>query len=163
VSKENVAVVRRLHEAFGRVGMQPIRDALAQNPDVADATDAVRKLGEVIVDSVDPEVELELMASDFSLPDMPTGSVFRGLEGWAAFWRGWLEPWEEFDFEYGNIVDGGDDVVLDIAIAARGRGSGAPTRIAQSQVWTVHNRKVVRVRVFDTRAEALAAAGLADG
>jgi hypothetical protein len=162
VSKENIAVVRRLHEAFGEIGMQPIRDALTQNPDVADATDAVRKLGEVIVDSVDPEVELELMASDFSLPDMPTGSVFRGLEGWAAFWRGWLEPWEEFDFEYGNIVDGGDDVVLDIAIAARGRGSGAPTRIAQSQVWTVHDRKVVRVRVFDTRAEALVAAGLAD-
>jgi ketosteroid isomerase-like protein len=163
VSTENVAVVRRVHDAFGEIGLQPIRDALAANPDVDAAAEAVGRLAQVIVDSVDPDVELELNASEFSLPDMPTGSVFRGLEGWAAFWRVWLEPWEEFDFEYGNIVDGGDDVVLDIAIAARGRGSGAPTRIAQSQVWTVRDRKVVRVRVFDTRAEALAAAGLADG
>ena len=161
MSEENVAVVRRLHEAFGEIGMQPIRDALAQNPDVEGATEAVGRLADVIVESIDPGVELELMASEFSLPDMPAGSVFRGLDGWARFWRGWLEPWEGFEFEYGNLADGGDDVVLDIAISARGRGSGAPTRIAQSQVWTVRERKVVRVRVFDTRAEALAAAGLA--
>lgn len=154
-------MVRRLHEAFGQIGARPIRDALAENPDVEAATEAVRRLGEVIVESVDPDVELELNASEFSLPDMPAGTVFRGLDGWGSFWRGWLEPWEEFDFEYGNIADGGDDVVLDIAISARGRGSGAPTHIAQSQVWTVRDRKVVRVRVFDTRAEALAAAGLA--
>jgi SnoaL-like domain len=159
VSEENVEVVRRLHDAFAEIGVRPLRDALAQHPDVAGATDAIGRIGRVIVDLVDPSVELELNASEFSLPDMPAGTVFRGLKGWAAFWRGWLEPWEEFEFEYGNLADRGDDVVLDIAIDARGRGSGAPTRIEQTQVWTVRRRKVVRVRIFDTRAEALAAAG----
>jgi ketosteroid isomerase-like protein len=162
MSQEDVEVVRRLHELFRELGATRIRDALAENADLEAAAEAAGALGQAVLDSVDPDVEIELLASSFSLPDMPTGTVLRGLAGWATFWRAWLEPWEEFEPEYGNFGDAGDDVVLDIAIAARGRGSGAPISIHQSQVWTVRDRKVVRVRTFDTRAQAAAVAGLAD-
>jgi ketosteroid isomerase-like protein len=156
MSKENVEIVRELHAAFAEVGMEAIREALLRYDDFATTLNAVPGLGLVVED----DVEVQHAASNFSLPDLPAGTTLHGPEGWLAFWRAWLEPWEEFEFEYGNFADAGDDVVLDIAVAARGRGSGVPIHIRLSQVWTVRDGKIGRLLVFDTRVEALKAAGL---
>ena len=94
MSTENVEIVRGLHEAFREIGMTTVRDALAEGGDLPATAAAVGRLGEIVLDSVDPDVEIELVASSFSLPDMPAGTHLHGLEGWGTFWRGWLEPWE---------------------------------------------------------------------
>lgn len=158
MSERNIELVRGLHEAFDEIGMEAVRDALAENPDPADPPAALGRLGELQVQLIDPDVVVHPLASKFSLPDMPRGAEFRGWDGWIAFWRDWLEPWEDWWYEIGNFADVGDDVVLDLEIRARGRESGIPVEVKVSQVWTVRNEKVVGLRVFDTRAEALAMA-----
>jgi ketosteroid isomerase-like protein len=153
---ENIETVRGLHEAFQKVGMEAVRTALTQMGDYDPASPMVVNLGLSIKD----DVEVELIAASFSLPDMPSGTILRGPEGWLRFWRAWLEPWTDFESSFGNFADNGDEVVLDITISARGRQSGIPIELQISQVWTVRDGSVARVRIYGTRAEALEAAGL---
>jgi len=155
MAQRNAEIVRSLHNAFDEVGMEVVRDALAENFDPADPPPAFGRLGELLLEFVDPDVVVHPLASKFSLPDMPRGAEFRGWEGWTAFWRDWLEPWEDWWYEIGNIAESGDHVVLDLEIRARGRESGIPVEVKLSQVWTLRNGKIVGLAVFDTRAEAL--------
>lgn len=83
--------------------------------------------------------------------------------GWLEFWRTWLEPWENWWYEIGNFAEIGDCIVLDLHIKARGRGSGVPAEVTLSQVWTVRDGKIVRLAIFGSRAEALAAANAGPG
>ncbi len=117
MSEENVEIVRGLHEAFDQIGMEVVRDALLQG---AILRRHLRRSGDFGL-SVDDDVEVKLVASSFSLPDMPAGTTLHGPEGWLTFWRGWLEPWESFEYEFGNFADAGDDVVMDNGPSARGR------------------------------------------
>jgi ketosteroid isomerase-like protein len=158
MSERNVEIVRTLHRAFDEIGMEVIRDALSEGGGMRETAAAIGSLGQMVVDFVDPDIEVELVASAFSLPDMPSGTRLRGWDGWTAFWRGWLDPWDEFEFRLRDVVDAGDHVILDIAISASGRGSGAPVDVTLSQVWTVRDERVTRLVIFDTRAEAEAAA-----
>jgi ketosteroid isomerase-like protein len=158
MSEENIEVVRGLHESFNQIGMKVIRDALLQDEDFASTALALEGLGL----SIDDDVEVKLVASGMALPDLPAGTSLRGPDGFLAFWRAWLEPWEDLDYEYGNFTQSGDDVVMDIALSAHGRESGIPVHVRVSQVWTVRDGKVARLLVFDTRDEALEAAGLSE-
>lgn len=158
MSERNVEIVRSLHDAFNEVGMEVVRDALAEGFTPADPPPAFGRLGDLQLELIDPDVFVRPLASKFSLPDMPPGSEFRGWEGWTAFWRDWLEPWEDWWYEISNLADAGDHVVLDLEIRARGRESGIPVDVKLSQVWTLRDGKIVGLTVFDTRAEALALA-----
>jgi hypothetical protein len=160
MAQENVEVVRSLHEAFDEVGLGAVRDALTATSDVGVAAAELEEFGELVLNRVDPDIELYIGASSFSLPDMPTGTRLHGLPGWAAFWKAWLEAWDSFKVDYGNFAVGAEDVVLDKSIEAVGRGSGVEIDIRHSEVWTVRKGKIVRVMIFDTRAEALEAAGM---
>jgi ketosteroid isomerase-like protein len=44
----------------------------------------------------------------------------------------------------------------------RGKGSGVPVDNEGAHVWALRDGKVVRLEIFADRADALAAAGLAD-
>ena len=49
----------------------------------------------------------------------------RGPEGIQAAWRRWYEAFDEVQFEWDEVSDAGDDVVVTYRSKARGRGSGA--------------------------------------
>jgi hypothetical protein len=159
MSEENVEIVRQLHEAFEAIGMGRVRDIAADASGIESA-DELGGLGELIAQHIDPEIEVILVGTSLALPDVPPGLPLRGFEGWIRFWRAWFEPWERFEVEYGNFATAGDHVVLDKAISASGRESGVPVEVQISEVWTVRNRRIVRHAIFDTRVEALEAAGL---
>jgi hypothetical protein len=161
MSQENVEIVRRLHEAFDAVGMSRVRDLAAEASGI-ESVQELERLGEVVAAHVDPEIEVILFSTRFSLPDMPHGVPLRGFDGWIDFWRGWLEPWERFEYEYGNFATTGDHVVLDKTISASGRGSDLPVEVEIAELWTVRDRRIVRHAIFDTRGEALKAAGLSE-
>ena len=105
----------------------------------------------------DPEVVWDTTASG-----MPLAGVYNGWEEVARFWRDWLGPWGDWEIEHTEYIDAGEAVVLVSRQVGTGKGSGV--RIEQDffAVWDVKNSKVVRYRLFESRREALAAAGLAE-
>jgi len=72
----------------------------------------------------------------------------------------WFEAFEHASFELEDVVDVGDDVVTFIRISGRGRESGLVVDQRIPTVWTLRDRRVVRVRGYRDEAEALEAAGL---
>jgi ketosteroid isomerase-like protein len=84
----------------------------------------------------------------------------RGRDGIRQAWRRWHEAFEEVRFDFGEVADDGDVVVVTYELRARGRGSGIELRQPITLVWTVKAGKVVRIRAYLSRADALEAAGL---
>ena len=84
--------------------------------------------------ALDPDVE-------FDMSIRPDGGVARGHEG---------------------VVDAGDQVLAVHRESGRGKGSGVPLSQTTFCVYTLRDRKVVRVEAFHTREVALEAAGLSE-
>ena len=88
--------------------------------------------------------------------------VARGPDGIRQAWRRWYEAFEDVQIEFGEAADAGDVVVVTYELSARGRGSGVDVRQAITLVWTLEAGKVVKIRAYTNRDEALEAAGLRD-
>jgi hypothetical protein len=56
----------------------------------------------------------------------------------------------------------GEHVVSIETTRARGKGSGVEVELTQYGVWTIRERKIVRVAWLTSRKEALKAAGLSE-
>jgi ketosteroid isomerase-like protein len=131
VSQENVEIVRRVFDAFNRRNIDAFLGAL------------------------DPDVEwIPIMAA-------LEGRVYRGHEGT----RRWIEDltadWEFFEPRFEEFRDLGDRVVVFGHWRARGRASAVELE-NQPGTWLyeVKDGKVVLMRTFTDRAEALEAVGL---
>ena len=59
-----------------------------------------------------------------------------------------------------DVVDVGDDVVATYRVRGRGRESGASVEQRITLVWSVRGGKVVRVRAYGERTDALESVGL---
>ena len=93
---------------------------------------------------------------------------FRGIVGEKAFrgpgeveaaTREVFEVWERYTLEAEEFIDMGDSVI----VVSRGRGrskrGGPDVEHRNAAVWTFRDRKVVRMTGYETRTEALKAAG----
>ena len=130
MSEENVQVVRRGHEAFRDSGEEAIFEYLHADIDVTP--------GEELLD---------------------TGTL-HGHGGFRRFFQTMRDAFGDFGWEPQEFVDRGDDIVVATRFFAEGRGSGAPVEAMVYNVWTVRQRKAVRVRGFLSRSDALEAADL---
>ena len=91
----------------------------------------------------------------------PDEDVYRGVEGVRRFWDQWLELFEDFQIEIEEVIEAGEKVVVMAVVHGRGRGSGADVKTPSfPHLWTFRDGKAVRMRMFQTKAEALEAAGL---
>jgi ketosteroid isomerase-like protein len=73
-------------------------------------------------------------------------------------------PWDQAVFDYSEFVQAGENrLVAHFAGAVQGKASGAHVAWDYWQVGTFRDGKVLRIEWFAGRAEALKAAGLADG
>jgi ketosteroid isomerase-like protein len=107
----------------------------------------------------DPEIEWD--SSDASwLLDLGFEPLYRGHDQVRKALRSWLEAWKSIDYQPEELIDAGDDVLAFVRITALGRTSGVEVVYEHPQIWTVRNGKVVRMRVFGDRDEALRAVGL---
>jgi ketosteroid isomerase-like protein len=135
MSQENVDLLRSLFEAVAR------RDT---------ATAAA---------FYDPEIEWDNTRGP--LQGMIERKIYRGYEGLGRWWREYREAWESAWDEVEDLIDAGDQVVSVQTMHGRGKASGVAVELAHvAVVWTFRQGKIVRVRLFTTRAEALEAAGL---
>jgi ketosteroid isomerase-like protein len=108
---------------------------------------------------LDDEVVWEV--GTLEIPDI-SATNWRGPAGVREFFRRWVEPFAEWDYEVGELLDAGDSVIAHIHQWGRGKGSGATVEDSHWQVWTVRDGKVVRVTLRVDRDEALEAVGLSE-
>jgi uncharacterized protein len=137
MSEKNVEIVREFAERFATGG-----------PVEAD---------EVWQRYFDPEVVWDTSASG-----MPMAGVYHGWEGVRKFWIEWLGPWDDWGIEHTEYIDAGDAVVLVSRQTGTGKGSGVRIESDFFAVWDLKDSKIVSYRLYESRAEALAAAGLSE-
>jgi ketosteroid isomerase-like protein len=87
---------------------------------------------------------------------------YHGHEGVRRFYRAYDEAWAHIDYDIEELIDAGDHVVSIVNIRAHGRVSGVEVELRMSGVWTIQERRIIRVVYFQTRDEALKAAELSE-
>jgi ketosteroid isomerase-like protein len=136
VSAENVEIVRALYEAFAQ------RD------------------NEYPFTVYDEEIVLDQRRSP--IPDAQ--EVYHGHDGVRRFWREWLAAWDEIEFELGELVGAGEQVVgftNNQRMHARATGIWLDMP-PYAQIWTLSGGKVVRIE-YRPADEARRAFGLEAG
>jgi ketosteroid isomerase-like protein len=132
MSRENVEVVRRCHEAVT-------------------AGDWDTTLRAYAPDTVWDDRDLR-----------PEGAVHHGLDAMQAEMRAWFGTWADYHWEVEELRDAGDEVVVIGRERGRGKGSGVVMDQRVGMVVTVRDGLIVHTQVFKDPAEALEAVGLSE-
>jgi ketosteroid isomerase-like protein len=82
----------------------------------------------------------------------------RAAVAWLADWFSQFDP--DYDNEVEESLDWNDQVLVVTANRSKGRASGVPIAQQTAQLMTLRDGKIVRQEFFNSRAEALEAAGL---
>jgi ketosteroid isomerase-like protein len=131
MSQENLEIVRRIYERWGRGDFRAGTELYA------------------------PEVELVLR------PEFPDAGVYRGPEEIRKYMRDdFLADFEGAVIAGEEFLDAGDSVVVRVRQEATGPGSRVPVGMRYYQVWTLREGAVTRIESVRERGEALEAAGL---
>jgi ketosteroid isomerase-like protein len=130
MSQENVEVVRRHVQAWNRRDMAAL-SALWRS---------------------DAEI-------DWSRARGPLKGVYRGRGERETFWNEFYSTFAEARLETQGFIEAGSEVVVSSTARLRGR-EGIEVTARSTNVYTVENGKITRLRMFQERAEALEAAGL---
>lgn len=134
MSAENIELVRAATEAMER----------------GDAEGALAAL--------DPEIEWHA-----TVGGVDEGRVARGHDEVVQGFLDYFEVWERIELRAEDFIDAGDEeVVVFFHEVAKGRKSGIVVETDTGTINTVRNGKIVRVRSYMDRDEALRAAGLSD-
>jgi len=86
----------------------------------------------------------------------------RGPDAVREMWTRWNDGWERLDMDGEEIVDAGDKVLVVMHYRGRGRMSGVAVDQRVFEVHTFRDGKCVSKVDFETRGEALEAAGLSE-
>jgi ketosteroid isomerase-like protein len=105
----------------------------------------------------DPDVVWDTASSN-----MPSAGIYHGHQGVERFFREWLGAWSDLRVETREYIDAGDSVVVVFRQSGTGRGSGVRTERDFFGIYDLSNSKVVRYRQYESRKEALEAAGLSE-
>jgi ketosteroid isomerase-like protein len=88
-------------------------------------------------------------------------ATYRGHDGVRRFWHQWFDAWGRVEFAYERFFDAGDRVVVFLRMRAFGRASGIEAVVDDyAQVWALRDGRVVRMRFYADRDEAVVAAGI---
>ena len=94
-------------------------------------------------------------------PRFPEAGTYRGRAAVGAYFDSFKASFEKFEFVVEDILDAGDDRLLMLVWEyVRGLGSGVDTEMRSGWILWIRDGKVVRVRAYIDREEALPAAGL---
>jgi len=112
------------------------------------------------IETIDPDVGWDISAHP--LPDVPNRG--RGREALVTdMLATYLSGWIDYSAEIKELVDAGSDqVIMVLHETAKMGGTGVVIDRDLVQLWTVRDGRGAFVRVFQTKAEALEAAGLSE-
>jgi ketosteroid isomerase-like protein len=113
---------------------------------------------DALFELLDADIEWEVR------PDLPDADVYRGHEGVRRLLGRFDEVMEDIWFVAEEVIPAGADrVVVQLRWGGRGKGSGVEfEETRETWLFTVRAGKIVRVKEFATRAEALEALGLSE-
>ena len=97
--------------------------------------------------------------------DEPDHQTYEGHDGVRRLFSVWNELWEtgfEAAFEYEEPRTAGADVIVPVRVKVRGLSSGVEVEINETYMFEFADGKIVRVREFRTKQEALEIAGLSE-
>jgi ketosteroid isomerase-like protein len=86
--------------------------------------------------------------------------ILHGLSAIEAANELWRRSWKDFRMDIEEAVDAGDNVVVTIRQHGVGRDTGAEVELLTHGVFSLRNSKIIRAEFFESKAEALEAAGL---
>jgi ketosteroid isomerase-like protein len=126
---------------------------------VREATEAMlRGDAAAALDALDPEIEWHA-----TVGGVDEGRIYHRREEVAQAFADYFAVWERIELRADDYIDAGDDeVVVFFHEVAKGRSSGAVVETNTGTVNTVRDGKIVRVRSYMDRAQALEAAGLSE-
>jgi ketosteroid isomerase-like protein len=93
-------------------------------------------------------------------PEDPDQPVVVGNTAAAEAMAHWLSTWEAYQYELGELIDAGEDVIQAGRQVMAARGAEVSSEIFF--VWTIREGRAVRLRMFYKRAQALEAAGMSE-
>jgi ketosteroid isomerase-like protein len=113
------------------------------------------------------EQVLDGLADDFEMDWSnsigPLKGIYRGREGVLKLWSSFLEAWEGVHWDPEEIIEvDGTRLIVVNRVRMRGRGSGVDVDATGVQLWTIEAGKAQRVKLYQSKAEALEAAGLSE-
>jgi ketosteroid isomerase-like protein len=95
---------------------------------------------------------------DWSESIGPFVGTYSGHDGLARFWTDMLDAWDRFSPTMVEVVECGPGSLITVdVVRARGRESGIDMEAQGAMLWTLREGKIVRVKMFQTKAEALEA------
>jgi ketosteroid isomerase-like protein len=129
VSDQNLEIVKRGIEAFNERGV------------------------EGIVPMIHPDFEATTPPSLASEPD-----TYRGQDGIRRWFDSFDEVMDQIRWDDHRLQQVGDRVVVEFTLRARGKTTGLDFGQDAVMVWTLRDGKGIRIELFETLDEALAAA-----
>ena len=132
LSQENVDIVRGVYA--GWLG--------------ADVTSALEHL--------DPAVVWE------AIPDAPDAGTYRGHAGVRRHMEDWLGDFDITLMDFEEVIDAGDRLVIMQCVRAKGKGSGIETDLHYAVAYRFRGGKIIEIKEFRTKEEALQALGLSE-
>jgi ketosteroid isomerase-like protein len=112
---------------------------------------------ETAMAALDPKIEWHA-----TVGGIDEGRIARGHEEVVQSFIDYFEVWERLEMRAEKFIDAGEeDVVVFWHEVAKGRESGVVVETDTGTVQTVRDGKIIRVRSYMDRAEALEVAGLA--
>jgi ketosteroid isomerase-like protein len=130
VSQENVELARRGTDALSRHDFEAVAEVM------------------------DPLIEWN------GQRELPGAASHHGVEAVLRHLRATFEDMADFRVEGQQFVEAGDYVVVTSRVRAKGRASGAPVERVTFSVNEYRAGRLVRVSIYATKAEPLAAVGL---
>lgn len=135
MSQENVEIVRRLYGAWARGDFSAHREAFA--PDVRSG---------------------RVMGGDAEGTGL--SGEWQGLDGLVENARLWLSAWKDLKVEPEEFLEAGNKVVVFTRQTGIAKASGIPLDRDFADVYELRDGKVIEVRFYWRREDAIEAAGL---
>jgi ketosteroid isomerase-like protein len=128
------------------------------------AAPVVRRLSDALWRDRDMDAALDLVdpeaVFDWSDSRAPYRGVFRGHGEMRTAFQLMIDAWDDWHPEFEEVVEVGPETVLIAThVRARGKGSGVPVEARGASVWSVRDGRVTSAKLFQSKAEALAALG----
>jgi ketosteroid isomerase-like protein len=100
---------------------------------------------------------------DWSNSIGPLKGIYRGRQGALKLWSSFLDAWDAVHWDPEEIIEVDDTrVVVVNHVRMRGRGSGVDVEATGVQLWTIEAGEPQRIKLYQSKAEALEAAGLSE-
>ena len=95
-------------------------------------------------------------------PRLDLDDVHVGRDAVIKASRHYWGTWDDYSVEADELIDAGAGVVVILRERGRGKGSGVPFEQEHPQLWIFRRGRIIRWESFQSRAEALEAAGLSE-